>query len=161
MRTEKIARKLGHLLRLNARARIILRKTEKANKDQANLETLFIILFCKQTKLSNSSKNYVNSVIMKEWRIFRLISFVMSVRHSKIQKQVLSLYKAFLRASQGKPGFEYYVKSEFKKNAALDKKNVLQIEFLMRKGQRKLDEIKDPHVSGMGLFVDDDADKKK
>ena len=85
----------------------------------------------------------------------------MSVRHSKIQKQVLSLYKAFLRASESKPGFEHYVKSEFKKNAALDKKNVIQIEFLMRKGQRKLDEIKDPHVSGMGLFVDDDKKNSK
>ena len=38
----------------------------------------------------------------------------MSVRHSKIQKQVLSLYKAFLRASESKPGFEHYVKSEFR-----------------------------------------------
>jgi len=79
----------------------------------------------------------------------------MSIRHSKIQKQVLSLYKACLRASKDKPGFEYAIRNEFKKNATvIDKKNVLQIEHLMRHGQRKLDMIKDPNVSGMGLFVD-------
>ena len=84
----------------------------------------------------------------------------MSLRHSKIQKQVLSLYKSCLRASQGKPGFEYAVRTEFKKNATtIDRKDVLRIEFLMRQGQRKLEMIKDPNVSGMGMFVDDDQTK--
>ena len=76
------------------------------------------------------------------------------MRHSKIQIQVLSLYKACLRAAQGKPGFDYTIRTEFKKNAnAVDKSNVLLIEHLMRNGQRKLDMIKDPNVSGMGQFV--------
>jgi len=79
----------------------------------------------------------------------------MSIRHSKIQIQVLSLYKACLRAAKDKPGFEYSIRTEFKKNAtAVEKTNVLLIEHLMRNGQRKLDMIKDPNVSGMGHFVE-------
>ena len=74
--------------------------------------------------------------------------------HSKIQIQVLALYKSCLRAAQGKPGFAYTIRTEFKKNATVvDKSNVLLIEHLMRNGQRKLDMIKDPNVSGMGQFV--------
>ena len=80
----------------------------------------------------------------------------MSFRHSKIQRQVLSLYKSCLRASESKPGFAHAIRSEFKANAtAIEKSNVLTIEHLMRKGQRKLDMIKDPNVSGMGHFVED------
>ena len=37
---------------------------------------------------------------------------------------------------------------------AVEKTNVLLIEHLMRNGQRKLDMIKDPNVSGMGHFVE-------
>ena len=84
----------------------------------------------------------------------------MSLRHSKIQKQVLSLYKSCLRASYGKPGFENSIRKEFKKNAtAIDKKDVLRIEYLMRHGNRKLAMIKDPNVSGMGKFVDENKPK--
>ena len=80
----------------------------------------------------------------------------MSVRHSKIQKQVLSLYKTLLRAAEGKPGFDYAIRTEFKKNStALEKTDVLRIEHLMRNGQRKLEMIKDSNVSGMGHFVKD------
>ena len=87
----------------------------------------------------------------------------MSLRHSKIQKQVLSLYKACLRASQNKPGrgFDHAVRNEFKKNAtAVEKKDFLRIEHLMRQGHRKLDMIKDPNVSGMGMFVDENKSGK-
>ena len=77
-----------------------------------------------------------------------------AIRHSKIQLQVLSLYKACLRAAKDKPGFSYTVRSEFKKNATvIDKKDVLRIEHLMRHGQRKLEMMKDSNVSGMGHFV--------
>ena len=77
------------------------------------------------------------------------------VRHSKIQKQVLSLYKACLRAAKTKPGFDYTIREEFKKNAKIyEKSDVLRIEHLMRHGQRKLDMMKDPNVSGMGHFVE-------
>ena len=80
----------------------------------------------------------------------------MVTRHSKVQLQVLSLYKSCLRAAKNKPGFDYAIRTEFKKNAAtVDKSDILRIEYLMRRGQRKLDTIKDPNVSGMGLFVEE------
>jgi len=79
-----------------------------------------------------------------------------AVRHSKIQLQVLSLYKSLLRAAKGKPGFDYTIRTEFKKNAvALERSDVLMIEHLMRHGKRKLEMIQDPNVSGMGQFVKD------
>lgn len=83
------------------------------------------------------------------------------VRHSKIQIKVLSLYKACLRAAQGKPGFDYAIRQEFKKNAVtIDKSDILRIEHLMRNGQRKLDLMKDPNVQGMGHFVNTENEPK-
>jgi len=78
----------------------------------------------------------------------------MSIRHSKVQLQVLSLYKSLLRAAKDKPGFEYTIKTEFKKNSTvLEKTDVLRIEHLIRNGKRKLEMIQDPNVSGGGHFV--------
>jgi len=77
-----------------------------------------------------------------------------AVRHSKIQLQVLSLYKSLLRAAKDKPGFDYAIRTEFKKNAVgLEKTDVLRIEHLMRNGKRKLEMIQDSNVSGMGHFI--------
>ena len=53
-----------------------------------------------------------------------------------------------------KPGFDYAIRTEFKKNAVgLEKTDVLRIEHLMRNGKRKLEMIQDSNVSGMGHFV--------
>ena len=42
--------------------------------------------------------------------------------------------------SKGKPGFDYTIRTEFKKNAlALERTDVLMIEHLMRNGKRKLE----------------------
>jgi len=76
------------------------------------------------------------------------------MKHSKLQKQVLGLYKQCLRAAQGKPGFPENVKTEFRKNSSLVRSDTLRIEYFMRHGYRQLDRIKDPCVSGMGQFVD-------
>ena len=70
--------------------------------------------------------------------------------HSKLQLEVLRLYKELLRAAAGKPG----VKSEFRRQANLGRTDTLRIEYQMRMGRRKLDMIRDPHVSGVGQFVD-------
>jgi len=80
------------------------------------------------------------------------------MKHSKLQLQVLSLYKECMRAAQQKPGFEQTVRAEFKRNSALPRSDTLRIEYAMRNGQRKLEMMRDPRVSGMGRFVDD---KKK
>ncbi|KAG6928226.1 succinate dehydrogenase complex assembly factor 1 [Chelydra serpentina] len=40
-------------------------------------------------------------------------------RHSKLQKQVLSLYRQFLQAGKEKPGFLPRIQAEFRKNASI------------------------------------------
>lgn len=75
------------------------------------------------------------------------------MKHSKLQLQVLSLYKQCLRAAKEKPGFQESVRSEFRRNQGLARSDTLRIEYVMRIGYRKLDMIKDPNVSGGGSFV--------
>jgi hypothetical protein len=43
-----------------------------------------------------------------------LYNAMSAVRHSKVQLQVLKLYKACLRAAENKPGFKANVQFEFK-----------------------------------------------
>ena len=74
--------------------------------------------------------------------------------HSKLQLEVLKLYKELLRAAENKPGFGENVRTEFRRQAGLPRSDSLRIEFSMRMGRRKLQMMKDPNVSGMGSFVD-------
>lgn len=73
-------------------------------------------------------------------------------RHSKVQLEVLRLYKHCLRAAEKKPGFSDNVKYEFRKNAAIPKTDMLRIEHMLRQGWRKLKMMQDPYVSSMGRF---------
>lgn len=75
------------------------------------------------------------------------------VRHSKIQKQVLGLYREFLKVSRTRPGLSEYIKSEFKKNAAIPKTNTLQIEQAFRRGVRQLEMLKRQDVKSVGVFT--------
>lgn len=75
------------------------------------------------------------------------------VRHSKLQKQVLSLYRQFLRAAHDKPGFLPQIQDEFRKNASIPKANVMQIEYLYRRGQRQLEQMKDVNTKQLGAFI--------
>lgn len=60
-------------------------------------------------------------------------------RHSKLQREILRVYRQLLRASNGKGGMREYIKCEFQRNAQeIDRKNVLQIEYLLRRAQRQL-----------------------
>ena len=74
--------------------------------------------------------------------------------HSKLQLEVLKLYKELLRAAVNKPGFQDNVRQEFRRQARLPRTDTLRIEYSLRMGRRKLEMIKDPNVSGMGSFVD-------
>ncbi|XP_067279072.1 succinate dehydrogenase assembly factor 1, mitochondrial isoform X2 [Pseudorasbora parva] len=74
------------------------------------------------------------------------------VRHSKLQKQVLSLYRQFLRAAQDKPGFIPRIRDEFRANAAIKKNDVMHIEYLYRRGTRQLDLLKDVNTKQLGSF---------
>ena len=74
--------------------------------------------------------------------------------HSKLQLEVLKLYKELLRSAATKPGFQDTVRTEFRRQAGLARSDTLRIEYSLRMGRRKLEMIKDPNVSGMGNFVD-------
>lgn len=76
------------------------------------------------------------------------------VGRSGLQKEVLQLYRKFLFAAKGKPGFVDTIKQEFRQHASISRSDTLRIEFMLRKGYKKLDMIKDPHITGMGHFVD-------
>lgn len=73
-------------------------------------------------------------------------------RHSKIQLQVLSLYKEFLRVTKNQSGFQEYVKKEFRKNASIPRTDFVQVEYLLHRGRRQLSMLKSSFVSGAGVF---------
>jgi len=68
--------------------------------------------------------------------------------HSAVQKQVLSLYRSFLRAARTKgaqrANFEALVKSQFEQDKRLSKTDFRRIEYLLRRGHRQLQIFQDP-----------------
>lgn len=64
------------------------------------------------------------------------------VSHSKLQLEVLKLYREFLKASRGNEVARELVKSTFKANSQISQTNILQIEYLIRSGRRKLQVLK-------------------
>ncbi|XP_060712129.1 succinate dehydrogenase assembly factor 1, mitochondrial [Hemiscyllium ocellatum] len=73
-------------------------------------------------------------------------------RHSKLQKQVLSLYKQFLRAAKEKPGFMPLVCSEFRRNSKIPRTDVMHIEYLLRRGQRQLELLRNSNTKQLAAF---------
>ncbi|XP_047310765.1 succinate dehydrogenase assembly factor 1, mitochondrial [Impatiens glandulifera] len=66
---------------------------------------------------------------------------------SGMQKQVLSLYRGFLRATRSKSSedrrrIESIVSQEFRRNSQVDRKNFIYIEYLLRLGNKQLDQLK-------------------
>ena len=82
-------------------------------------------------------------------------------RHSKIQLQVLSLYRQFLRTTKDQPGFQEYIKSEFRKYGALPRTDSIKLEYLLRRGWRQLDMLRSSSVSGAGVFEKEGGPKKE
>ncbi|XP_005088808.1 succinate dehydrogenase assembly factor 1, mitochondrial [Mesocricetus auratus] len=74
-------------------------------------------------------------------------------RPSRLQRQVLSLYRELLRAGRGKPGAEARVRAEFRQHASLPRSDVLRIEYLYRRGRRQLQLLRSGHATAMGIFV--------
>ena len=66
--------------------------------------------------------------------------------HSKLQLEVLRLYKELLRAATNKPGFQSAIRTEFRRQAGLARTDTLRIEYQLRMGRRKLETIRDPQV---------------
>lgn len=74
---------------------------------------------------------------------------------SGMQKQVLSLYRGFLRAARSKSEeerckIESVVCQEFRRNSKeVDRKNFQYIEYLLRRGHKQLDQLRNPGTTGL------------
>lgn len=74
---------------------------------------------------------------------------------SGMQKQVLGLYRGFLRAARLKAAeerraIESVVSTEFRHNAKnVDRKNFIYIEYLLRRGKKQLEQLKNPDTTGL------------
>lgn len=73
-------------------------------------------------------------------------------KHSKLQKQVLSLYKQYLKVCADRPGLKQHIQSEFKKNANIPKTDILRVDHVMRRAVRQLEQLKKPSVQGISAF---------
>ncbi|KAM6559745.1 hypothetical protein CsatA_028984 [Cannabis sativa] len=79
-------------------------------------------------------------------------------RLSGMQKQVLSLYRGFLRAARSKSAedrhkIESFVSAEFRNNAKeVDRKNFVYIEYLLHRGKKQLDQLKSRDTVGLSSF---------
>ncbi|KAL8482384.1 hypothetical protein ACS0TY_028525 [Phlomoides rotata] len=79
-------------------------------------------------------------------------------RLSGMQKQVLALYRGFLRAARTKTPhersrIEAIVSEEFRRNSSqVDRKNFLYIEYLLRRGKKQLDQLKSPDTVGLSTL---------
>ncbi|XP_065864227.1 succinate dehydrogenase assembly factor 1, mitochondrial [Euphorbia lathyris] len=77
---------------------------------------------------------------------------------SGMQKQVLGLYRSFLRAARMKPPedrrqIELFVSAEFRRNSKeVDRKNFIYIEYLLRRGKKQLDLLKSSATVGLSSF---------
>ena len=74
-------------------------------------------------------------------------------RRSQLQKHVLTLYRSLLKAAGDRPGIRPHIQMEFRKNQKIPKTNVMQIEYLIRRGEKRLDELKSGQMTSMGSFV--------
>lgn len=80
-------------------------------------------------------------------------------RRSQLQKHVLSLYRSLMRAAGDRPGIKPFVQVEFRKNQSIPKTDIMQIEYLIRRGEKKLAELKSGQMTSMGSFVSSDNNK--
>ena len=60
-----------------------------------------------------------------------------------------------MRAAAGRPGTAEHIRGEFKKNKTIPKKNILMIEYLMRRAERQLNQLSKSSVQGVGVFEKD------
>jgi len=90
-------------------------------------------------------------------QLIRQASSIASAKsRSKIQVQVLSLYKDCLRSAEKKqPEAKNYVRRQFKeKSKDVPRTDTMMIENLLRQGRRRLQMFNDPNVDRVGHFVE-------
>jgi succinate dehydrogenase assembly factor 1 len=56
-----------------------------------------------------------------------------------------------------KPGIREYVRNQFQKNADIPKREVMHIEYIVRRAQRQLKTLQESSIEGMGVFTKDDT----
>lgn len=78
-------------------------------------------------------------------------------RRSQVQKQVLTLYRSLLREAAEKPGVKVHIKNEFQKNKNIPRTNIMQIEYLVRRGTKRLKEMKTGQITSIGSFIKDSS----
>mmetsp|Transcript_19749 Transcript_19749/g.37632 ORF Transcript_19749/g.37632 Transcript_19749/m.37632 type:complete len:84 (-) Transcript_19749:327-578(-) len=76
------------------------------------------------------------------------------VRWSGLQRQVFKLHRAIIRVARDKDqqtraSILQYTRAELEKHRTIDRKEVMQIEHLLRKGGKQLDMIRDPSFTGV------------
>ena len=76
----------------------------------------------------------------------------MSTKYSRLQICVFSLYRKLIRACEGRPGFKEYIQAEFRKNAKIPRSNILQIEYLMRRGEKQLKDLQRREMQSISLI---------
>ncbi|KAM0913994.1 hypothetical protein ACQ4PT_011809 [Festuca glaucescens] len=80
------------------------------------------------------------------------------VKLSGIQRQALALYRGFLRTARIKSPEERHriesvVSAEFRENTrTVDRRNFVYIEYLIRRGKRQLDQLKNPDIIGLSTL---------
>lgn len=98
------------------------------------------------------SANWVAAPLFWAVACARLRSGSAMSRPSRLQRQVLSLYRELLRAGRGKPGAEARVRAEFRQHACLPRSDVLRIEYLYRRGRRQLQLLRSGHAKTLDAF---------
>lgn len=117
-----------------------------------------ILIICEVK--SRQRRNSTQHKISAKRRIFKIAKRM--PRYNKLQLQIFSLYRQFLRVARKKPGTAAYIKDEFHRNASIPKMETLRIEHLLRKGQRQLELFKRSTTVGVGIFhPDQDGERRK
>ena len=79
------------------------------------------------------------------------------LQHSKVQKQILDLYRQFMRASKDRPGIKEHIRREFRRQAfRIPKTDVMRIEHMLRRGKRQLDALEKVTVRNITVFERED-----
>ena len=79
-------------------------------------------------------------------------------RHSKVQLQVLSLYRRFLRVAENKVGATQHVREEFRRNAQIPRMDTVRIEHMIRRAERQLKALSNPSIKGIGVFQPEEGE---
>lgn len=84
--------------------------------------------------------------------------FIQSVKvaskgFSKLQLQILNLYRSFLRTSRGDVNLQQHIRTEFRRNTRIPRSEIVRIEYLYRTGLRQLESLRTSRVTNVRVFT--------